>query len=141
MPCGFTVAERRRLAGAGRSDPIDALAIARVTAREEDLVAARCTDDTTEELRILSDYRRQLVTKRIGLVHRVHAYLVVVLPGSKDKVPELTRPTQVGPPGATAQQVWGPDRADPAPAGPRSTGRPPSSSPVSARAPPPSPAP
>ena len=34
-------------------------------------------------------------TERIGLVHRVHAYLVVVLPGSKDKVPELTRPTQV----------------------------------------------
>jgi transposase len=42
VPCGFTVRERRRRAGGGKSDPIDALAIARVTAREENLVAARC---------------------------------------------------------------------------------------------------
>ena len=39
VPCGFTVRERRRRAGGGKSDPIDALAIARVTAREEHLVA------------------------------------------------------------------------------------------------------
>lgn len=43
VPCGFTVRELRRRAGAGKSDPIDTLAIARVTAREEDLVPARGT--------------------------------------------------------------------------------------------------
>ncbi len=95
VPCGFTVRECRRRAGAGKSDPIDALAIARVTAREEDLVAARSTDDSTEQLRILSDYRRQLVTERIRLVNPVHADLVIVVPGYKDKVPQLTRPTQI----------------------------------------------
>ena len=95
VPCGFTVRERRRRAGGGKSDPIDALAIARVTVREEALVAARCTDDTAEELRILSDYRRQLVTERIRLVNRVHADLVIVVPGYKDKVPTLTRPSLV----------------------------------------------
>jgi transposase len=95
VPCGFTVRERRRRAGGGKSDPIDALAIARVTVREEDLVAARCKDDTAEELRILSDYRRQLVTERIRLVNRVHADLVIVVPGYEDKVPQLTRPSQV----------------------------------------------
>ncbi len=56
---------------------------------------ARCKDDTAEELRILSDYRRQLVTERIRLVNRVHADLVIVVPGYKDKVPQLARPTQV----------------------------------------------
>ena len=95
VPCGFTVRERRRRAGGGKSDPIDALAIARVTAREEDLVPARCTDDATEQLRSLSDYRRQLVTERIRLVNRIHADLVIVVPGYKDKVPQLARPTQV----------------------------------------------
>ncbi len=72
-----------------------ALAIARVTTRDEDLVPARCTDDTTEQLRILSDYRRQLVTERIRLVNRIHADLVIVAPGYKDKVPQLARASQV----------------------------------------------
>jgi transposase len=95
VPCEHTVRERRRRAGKGKTDPIDALAIARVTAREETLVPARCKDDQAEELRILSDYRRQLVTERIRLVNRIHADLVIVAPGYKDKVPALSRPTQV----------------------------------------------
>lgn len=95
VPCEHTVRERRRRAGKGKTDPIDALAIARVTAREETLVPARCKDDAAEELRILSDYRRQLVTERIRLVNRIHADLVIVAPGYKDKVPALSRPTQV----------------------------------------------
>lgn len=95
VPCQHTVRERRRRAGAGKSDPIDALAIARVTAREDDLVPARCRDDLAEELRILSDYRRQLVTERIRLVNRAHADLVIVAPGYKDKVQALTRPSQI----------------------------------------------
>ena len=56
---------------------------------------ARCKDHTAEELRILGDDRRQLVTERIRLVNRIHADLVIVVPGYKDKVPQLARPTQV----------------------------------------------
>ena len=41
-------------------------------------------------LRILNDYRRQLVTERIRLVNRVHADLVIVVPGYNDKVLKLT---------------------------------------------------
>ena len=95
VPCGHTVRERKRRAGSGKSDPIDALAIARVTAREDTLVPARCKDDTSEELRILSDYRRQLITERIRLVNRVHADLVIVCPGYKNKVVALCRPSQI----------------------------------------------
>jgi transposase len=95
VPCEHTVRERRRRAGGGKSDPIDALAIARVTAREDDLVPARCHDDAAEELRILSDYRRQLVMERTRLVNRVHADLVIVAPGYKDKIQSLTRPSHV----------------------------------------------
>ena len=37
VPCALTVRERRRLRRLGKSDPTDALAIARITAREHDL--------------------------------------------------------------------------------------------------------
>lgn len=93
VPCEHTFRERRRRAGKGKTDPIDALAIARVTAREDTLVPARCVDDAAEEMRILSDYRRQLVSERVRLVNRVHADLVIAVPGYKATVPILTRPT------------------------------------------------
>lgn len=117
--------------GAGKSDPIYALAIARITAREEDLVPARCTDDTIEELRILSDYCRQLVTERIRRVNRVHADLVIVVPGYTDKVPSSpARPrsapsVSVGKSGVRVELLRRLDRVR------RSTGRPPCSRPAS----------
>lgn len=40
-PCALTVRERRRLRRPGKSDPSDALAIARITARDHDLPPAR----------------------------------------------------------------------------------------------------
>lgn len=47
----------------GKSDPIDALAIARAAIREPDLPAVQL-DQTAAELRLLSDRREHLVTSR-----------------------------------------------------------------------------
>jgi transposase len=93
VPCKLTATERKRRRGGGKNDPIDALAIARITARDvETLQPARCTDDSAEELRLLSDYRQQLLAERTRLVNRVHADLVVLAPGYTNKIPALTRP-------------------------------------------------
>jgi transposase len=60
VPCTLTVRERRRLRRPGKSDPTDALAIARITAREDDLPPARHAGQA-EDLKVLSDYRDELV--------------------------------------------------------------------------------
>jgi transposase len=60
VPCTLTVRERRRLRRPGKSDPTDALAIARITAREHDLPPARHARQA-EDLKVLSDYRDELV--------------------------------------------------------------------------------
>ena len=51
----------------GKSDPIDALAVARAALREPDLPMAQL-DGPARELRLLVDHREDLVTRR----HRAH---------------------------------------------------------------------
>lgn len=80
VPCEMTVRERRRLRRPGKSDPADALAIARVTAREHTLPPARQAG-VAEDLKVLSDYRDQLVVERNAEVNRLHADLAIVCPG------------------------------------------------------------
>jgi transposase len=84
----LTVRERRRLRQRGKADPTDALAIARVTAREHDLPAVR-GQDLTEDLRLLVDYREQLLGERTRIANRVHADLVALRPGYQQQLPEL----------------------------------------------------
>jgi transposase len=72
--------ERQRTRRSGKSDPGDALAIARVTLRETDLPPVRL-EDTTEELGLLADARDELVTAQTRARNRLHAHLVVLLPG------------------------------------------------------------
>jgi transposase len=80
VPCEMTVRERRRLRRPGKSDPTDALAIARVAAREDTLPPARRAG-WAEDLKVLSDYRDQLVVERNAEVNRLHADLAIVCPG------------------------------------------------------------
>jgi transposase len=80
VPCALSVRERGRLRRSGKSDPIDALAIARVTAREVGLPPARQAGPT-EDLKVLSDYRDELVVERNAQVNRLHADLAIVRPG------------------------------------------------------------
>lgn len=72
--------ERQRSRRAGKSDPGDALAIARVTLREPDLPPVRLAD-ATEALGLLADARDELVTAQTRARNRLHAHLVVLLPG------------------------------------------------------------
>jgi len=83
----LTHLERRRRSK-GKSDPVDAVAIARVVAADETLPSARRTT-LLAELKLLVDYRDQLVHARTQVANRVHADLVVVRPGYEQVVPNL----------------------------------------------------
>jgi transposase len=80
VPPQLTRRERKRTRRAGKSDPGDALAIARVTLREPDLPPVRLEDRTTE-LGLLADAREDVVRAQTQARNRLHAHLVVVLPG------------------------------------------------------------
>jgi transposase len=54
----------------GKSDPIDALAVARVVLREPDLPVA-CHDPVSMELRLLVDRREDLVRQRTSTINRM----------------------------------------------------------------------
>jgi transposase len=58
----------------GKSDPIDALAVARVALREEDLPVARL-EGRSRELKLLVDNREDLVGERTRVQNRLHWYL------------------------------------------------------------------
>lgn len=89
----LTDRQRRRLRGAGKSDPRDALAIARVTAREE-LPPAR-PDSPERDLKLLCDYRRQLLSERTRTANRLHVDLVSLRPGYERGVPRLDSPARL----------------------------------------------
>ena len=54
----------------GKSDPIDALAVARAVLREPDLPVA-CHDEQSMELRLLVDRREDLVRHRVATINRM----------------------------------------------------------------------
>jgi transposase len=58
----------------GKSDPIDALAVARAALREPDLPVARL-DGVERELRLLVDHREDLVAERIRIIGRLRWHL------------------------------------------------------------------
>lgn len=88
VPAFLSYRERKRNPSRGKSDPADAIAIARVTARGEGL----CSPQRTEvfvELKLLSDHRDQLVRARTQLINRTHKDLVISHPGYEKKIPKL----------------------------------------------------
>jgi transposase len=80
--------ERRRTGRPGKSDPGDALAIARVTAREPNLPPIRLPDRTSE-IRLLLEAREDLIGETTRARNRLHAHLRVLLPGYGGKVANL----------------------------------------------------
>jgi transposase len=80
VPPHLSRRERVRTRRAGKSDPGDALSIARVAARETDLPPIRRADGTTE-LGLLLAARNDLVAEATRVRNRLHADLVVLVPG------------------------------------------------------------
>ncbi|TWE23186.1 transposase [Prauserella muralis] len=75
----------------GKSDPIDALAIARAAIREPDLPAVQL-DETAAELRLLSDRREHLVRSRTELINQLRWRLHDLNPALDAGATALTGP-------------------------------------------------
>lgn len=95
VPPTMTSRERRSRQGQGKTDPVDALAIARITAREASLPPVRLTVGSAADLRALLDYREDLVFERTATVNRVHAELGGLWPGYQAQIPTLTSRVRV----------------------------------------------
>jgi transposase len=80
VPPQLSHRERLRTRRAGKSDPGDALAIARVTSREADLPPVR-TPDASRELQLIVEAREDLVAEATRVRNRLHADLVILVPG------------------------------------------------------------
>jgi len=72
----------------GKSDPIDALAVARAALREPDLPSARL-DGPERELRLLVDHREDLVSERTRMINRLRWHLHELDPGSEPRARSL----------------------------------------------------
>jgi transposase len=71
VPPKLMAGERRGGRERGKSDPIDALAIARLALREEGQLPAARLDEQVLEVRRLTDYRDGLVAERTRVVNRL----------------------------------------------------------------------
>jgi transposase len=78
---GLTELSRRAVRQPGKSDPIDATAIARAALREGvDRLPVAFLDERALEIRVLNDYRDQLINERIRLASRLRWHLVQIAP-------------------------------------------------------------
>jgi transposase len=80
VPPHLSNRERSRSRRAGKSDPGDALAIARVTAREPDLPPVRLAGRTSD-IALLMEAREDIVAEMTRARNRLHAHLRILLPG------------------------------------------------------------
>jgi transposase len=88
VPANLTAAERKHVRPRGKSDPADALAIARVAAREEELPPVS-PHGPQDELRLLVDYRQQLMGERTRIANRLHQDLALTAPGYQARCRKL----------------------------------------------------
>jgi transposase len=88
VPPHLSRVERTRTRRAGKSDPGDAYAIARVTAREQALPPVRLPG-LAVDLQLLVSARDQLVEEATRVRNGLHAHLVVLLPGYGERIPNL----------------------------------------------------
>jgi transposase len=88
VPAHLTARGRFTSRRAGKSDPGDALVIARVTLREPDLPPVRRAD-RSRDLGLLVDAREAAVTGATRSRNRLHAHLVVLVPGYGERVERL----------------------------------------------------
>jgi transposase len=94
VPANLSHREAKSNPSPHKSDPSDALAIARVAAREVNLSLPR-RNRVLQELKLLSDHRSQLVHDRTQAINRIHKDLVVLRPGYQLQIPKLTAPAHL----------------------------------------------
>ncbi len=80
VPPKLMAGVRRSARTRGKSDPIDALAVARAALREPDLAVAQL-DGPSRDLRLLVDYRESLVKDRTAAQNRLRWRLHELEPG------------------------------------------------------------
>ena len=96
VPPKLTVPERRAGRTRGKSDPIDALAIARAALREPDLARPRAGEQLLRELKLLVDHRDDLVDQRRRCQQRLRWHLHALDPTFEVPLRKLSRPSQLG---------------------------------------------
>ena len=74
VPPQMTAAARRRRRTRTKTDPVDALEIARISARDDDLPPPRFVG-ACDDLAALVRYRRELVKSRTAALNRLHSTL------------------------------------------------------------------
>jgi transposase len=90
VPPKLMAGARRSSREPGKSDPIDALAVARAALREPDLPVARL-DGPEREVRLLVDHREDLVSDRTQAQNRLRWHLHELMPGEEPKPRSLDR--------------------------------------------------
>jgi transposase len=90
VPPKLMAGARRSGREPGKSDPIDALAVARAALREPDLPVARL-DGPEREIRLLVDHREDLVAERTRAQNRLRWHLHELTPGEEPVARGLDR--------------------------------------------------
>jgi transposase len=88
VPAVLTHRERRHSGRPGKCDAADAVAIARVALREERLPPAT-GPVLHRDLKLLVDYRDQLIAEQTRVRNRLHADLQILLPGYGERFAAL----------------------------------------------------
>jgi transposase len=95
VPPKLTVPERRAGRTRGKSDPIDALAIARAALREPNLSRPRPDERVYREIKLLVDHREDLVAQRTRSQQRLRWHLHQLDPTYQVPLRRLDRATQL----------------------------------------------
>jgi transposase len=90
VPPKLMAGARRSAREPGKSDPIDALAVARAALREPDLPCAEL-DGAEREVRLLVDHREDLVAARTQAQNRLRWHLHELMPGDEPGPRSLER--------------------------------------------------
>jgi transposase len=95
VPPKLTVPERRAGRTRGKSDPIDALAVARAAIREPDLARPRAGEQVLRDLKLLVDHRDDLVDQRRRCQQRLRWHLYALDPTFEVPLRKLGRPSEL----------------------------------------------